>query len=327
MAKKLIKIAFAALIYIAFAFYLYAPYFQAFKTSQYLLIINLCLASLGCFLLSQRWITSFAGLVFAGAIYGFGPFFLGLAKFHPIAGLLAASIPWLLCPAAFGPKARWRWLRIPIALLPFLVIILFFKITTHYSLFAIPIQSKLHLSELAGLLIPLVTVKKSLTPIGFYHIPIAPLILGFSMLFAARRFGVIAIFIIGTILAFCDPFFNISPIIWLTLPMVCCSVLAGAGLQGLVAAGFNDKKWLLVTTSVMAILSVLALLFSTKSFQIFASLADNYAILFVQTAKMYILGTVTLAILFFMARAKLRAHWLRLTLLCSPLAIDVFLGA
>ena len=80
------KLAAAAVTYAGFAVYLYQPYFKDFNKLQHLLVVNACLASLGCFVLSRRWLATFAGSFFAGAIYGFGPFLLGLARFHPTAG-------------------------------------------------------------------------------------------------------------------------------------------------------------------------------------------------------------------------------------------------
>ena len=100
----------AAAVYTAFAVYLYRPYFKGFNALQLqdLFVANICLAFLGYYVLSRRWIAGFAESVFAGVIYGFGPFALGLAKFHPTAGFLVATIPWLFCPAVFG-VARPSW--------------------------------------------------------------------------------------------------------------------------------------------------------------------------------------------------------------------------
>jgi len=314
----------AAIVYAGFAVYLYQPYFKHFNTLQYLLVINVCLASLGCFVLSRRWVSSFAGSFFAGTIYGFGPFALGLLYFHPTAGLLAAIVPWLFCPAVFGPKAKLRWL---LSSLPFFAILLFFQISAHYRLFAIPMQARLHLADLAGLVAPLVTAKRSITLVGFYHIPTAALVMGFSMLLAARRSGIIIIFTIGAILAFCGPFFNVSPIIWLTIPILCCSVLIGEGIQGLVCAGFADRKWVLMTSVIMAVLAIVTLLLASKYFQTFLQLGAGYARLLVQTAYMYILGAIATAIIFFIARAKLRITAVRWLILCTAMAVDIFLGA
>lgn len=345
----LLKFAAAAVIYAGFAVYLYQPHFKNFDRLQYLLVVNVSLASLGCFVLSRRWVASFAGSFFAGAIYGFGPFSLGLTGYHPLAGLLAATVPWLFCPAAFVAKDRWRWLSVPLSTLPFLAILFFFQVTTHYRLFVIPTQSKLHFADLAGLLAPLVMAGRTASLLGFYHIPIAALVMGASMLFAARRFGVMAIFALGAILAFCKSFFNVSPFIWLAIPVVYCSVLVGAGMQALASASSADRKWVLLTAVIMAVLAIVTLLLAPlevrteaapvpignslltglaiKYSPVFAGLAAGYAKLFVQTAVMYILGAIAAAIIFFMARAKLRLQPLRWAVLCSAVAIDIFFSA
>jgi len=308
--RSSIKFLAAAIIYAVFAVYLYQPYFKGFGRWQYLWVVNVCLASLGCYVLSRRWVAGFGESLFAGAIYGFGPFILGLAKFHPTASFLAAAIPWLFCPAAFGPKEKWRWLRIPLAVLPFLAIVLFFQVSTHYRLFAVSTQVRLHRVDLVGLLAPLITAQQNTTLIGFYHIPVAALVIGFSMLLAARRFSIIIIFTIGTILAFCDSFFGISPIIWFTMPMLCCSVLVGAGMQALASAGFADKRWVLASAAIMCTLAIVTLLLATKYFQTFLGLGAGYAKLFTEAGKMYVLGAIVAAIIFFMIRAKLRMQQL-----------------
>ena len=326
-AKDLMGVSVAAVIYAGFAVYLYQPYFRVFYRLQYLVVLNLTLASLGCFVLSRRWVVSFFGSFFAGAVYGFGPFALGLACYHPTAGLLTAAIPWLFLPSAFGPKGRWRWLRVVLCALPFVAIVLFFQIAAWFRLFAVPTQSKLHLADLGGLLAPLVMAERSITVVGFYHVPIAAFVIGFLMLLAARRLGVMVIFTIGAVLAFCNSVLNISPIIWLALPVLCCSVIIGEGLQGLALAGPADSKWVLATAVAMAALSIVMLLLATKYFQVFAGMGSVYARLFVETAKMYILGAVAVAVIYFMTRAKLRVLWLRLCVLCAALGADLFLSA
>lgn len=324
---KYSKFAAAAVIYTSFAVYLYQPYFKNFDRWQWLWILSAPLASLGCYVLSRRWVAGFAESFFTGAIYGFGPFALGLVKFHPTAGFLAATIPWLFCPAAFSRKVRWRWLHVPLSALPFLAILLFFQVSTHYGLFPVPTQAKLHLTDLGGLLAPLVMAKRGTTLVGFYHIPIAAMIMGFSMLVAARRVGVMIILALAVVLASCNSFFDVSPIIWLAIGVLCCSVLIGAGMQGLICAGFAERRWLLAAAAIMGILAIATLLLATKYFQVFAGLGSGYATLFTEAAKMYILSAIAVAILFFMTRAKLRIVPLRWTILCSAMALDIFLGA
>jgi len=317
----------ATIIYVAFAVYLYQPQFKKFDAVHYLVIVNISLACLGCFMLSRRWVATFAGSFFAGAIYGFGAFSLGLAKFHPTAGLLAAGIPWLFWPASSITKTKWRWLSWPLSALPFLAIILFFQLSDHYRLFAVPIRAKLHLADLAGLVAPLVMAQRSNAMVGFYHVPIAALVMGFAMLVAARRLGIIVIFCLGVILAFCEPLYRVSPIMWFTVPVLCCSILIGAGMQGLALAGYSDRKWILLAMAVSGILAIVTLLLATKYFQVFAGLGSEAAKLFTESAKMYILGTIATAIIFFLARTKLRVSVLRWILLSSAMAIDIFCSA
>ncbi|UCC96554.1 MAG: hypothetical protein JSW66_12000 [Phycisphaerales bacterium] len=323
------KFAVAAAIYAVFAVYLYRHYFKGFGAPrlQDLFVISAPLASLGCYVLSRRWVAGFAGSFFAGSLYGFGPFALGLAKFHPTAGFLAAAVPWMFWPAAFGPKGRWQFLRVPFSVLPFLAIVLFFQLAAHVRLYPIPIQLKLHVADVAGFFAPLVAAKRQMTLLGFYHIPLAALIVGFFVLVAARRFKIMAVFAVPTILAFCDSMFSVSPIVWLAISMLCGSIVAGAGMQALMCAGPADRKWILSASVVMGILAIATLLSATKCFQVFAGLGSGYAVLLIHTAKVYILGAIATAILYFLVRAKLRIHPVRLLVLCAPMTLDIFFSA
>ncbi len=319
---------FAAIaVYAGFAIYLYHPYFKHFKTIQYFFVINVCLASAGCYILSRRWVMSFAGSFFAGVIYGFGPFLLGFAEYHPTVGLLAAVVPWFFLPAAYGPKGKLHWLRIPLCVLPFLAILLFFQVSSYYRLFAVPAQAKLRLADLGGLLAPLVMVERGFVVAGFYHVPIVALAMGFSMLLAARRVGVISVFCIGGALAFCNPVLEVSPVVWLTIPVLCCSVIIGVGSGGLISAGAGDRKWVLASALIMVALSAVTFFLAMKYRNTFAELGLKYAKLLAESAKMYLLGAITVAAIYVMSRAKLRAHWLRLILLCAAMGVDIFFGA
>ncbi|MHC4542706.1 MAG: hypothetical protein ACYS74_23480, partial [Planctomycetota bacterium] len=286
---------------------------------QDLFVASTALASLGCYVLSRRWVAGFAGSFFAGLLYGFGPFILGLAKFHPTAGLLAAAIPWIFWPAVFGPKGRWRFLRVLFCVLPFAAIVLFFQLGAHLRLYPIPIQLKLHVVDVAGMFAPLVAAKRQMTLVGFYHIPLAGLVVGVFMLVAARRLKIMTIFAVPTILAFCDSMFAVSPIVWLAISMLCGSIVAGAGMQALMCAGPADRRWILSASIAMGTLAIATLLSATECFQRFAGLGSGYAVLLVHTAKMYIL--------YFLVRAKLRIHPVRLLVLCVPMALDIFFSA
>ncbi len=323
------KFAGAALVYFIFATYLYRPYYKGLTALrlQDLFVLSICLASLGCYVLSRRWVAGFIESFFAGALYGFGPFSLGLLKFHPTAGLLMAIIPWLFCPAVFGPKGKWRWVRVPLAILPFAVVVVFFQVAAHFRLYPIPIRLQLQPVDLVGLMAPLVAAKRQMTLVGFYHIPISALTMGFIMLLNARRFSIMIILAVSTVLAFWGPVLDISPIIWLAFSMLCGSIVTGAGMQGLACAGYADRKWILLSTIVMGTLVILTLLLATKYFQVFLGLGSGYVRLFVESAKIHLLGAVTMAILFFLVRARLRLKLLRQLLLGSTIAMDIFLHA
>lgn len=324
------KFILAAVVFAGFTVYLFWRRFGGMSRWEWLLPVNVCTAALGCYVLSRRWVSSFPGSLFAGAIYGFGPFMLGLGKFHPTAGLLAASIPWLFCPAAFGGKTKWRRNAGLLAILPFVAIVAFFQAAEHYHFFPVHAAARLCSDDLVGLFAPLVMAEHDIlntTTVGFYHIPIAALVMGCAMLLAAKRLGIIALFAVGAGLACWGPIFKVSPVMWLSIPVVCCSVVIGAGIQGLSLAGPADRKWVLAAAFVQAGFAIAALFLATKCFQTFLSLADKYAKLFVQTGEMYVLGAVAVMILFFIARGKLRVRAVRWAILCLSIAVDIFLGA
>ena len=320
------RFALAGAVYFMFATRLYWLYFKGFGALQLqdLFIVSSCLASLGCFVLSRRWVIGFAESLFAGALYGFGPFSLGIAKFHPTAGLLVAAIPWLFCPAVFGPKGKWQWLRVLFVLMPFLVVLFFFWVAAHFHLYPIPIRLKLHPVDLVGIIAPLVAVKRRMTLIGFYHVPIATLTMGVVILLKMRRISILIILAIGMILAFCGSLLDISPIIWLSFSMLCGSIIIGVGMQGLVCAGYGDRKWILFSAVVMAVLAIFSLLLATKYFQIIFGLASGYARLFTESGKMHVLGAVTIAILFFLVRGRFRLRPIRQLLIYSTIGLDIF---
>ncbi|MHC4740707.1 MAG: hypothetical protein ACYS8Z_02280 [Planctomycetota bacterium] len=322
--------ALAALLFAGFAVYLFWGRLGGEDRWKLLLPVNLCAGALGCYLLSRRWISSFAGSLIAGAIYGFGPFMLGLGKFHPIAGSLAASIPWLFCPAAFGSRTKWRRNAPLLAVLPFAAIVAFFQIAELCRFFPVHAAAKLGSGDIVGFFAPLVIAEHDIigtTTFGFYHIPIAGLVMGFAMLLAAKRLPIITLCIVGFVLACWQPVFKVSPVMWLSIPSVCCSVVIGAGVQGLEVAGPSDRKWLLGAACIQGGFAIMALFLATNYFEYFLSLADDYAKLFVRTAEMYVLGTVAVLTLFFLARAKMRLGPLRWAILCLSIAVDIFLGA
>jgi hypothetical protein len=183
---------------------------------------------------------------------------------------------------------------------------------------------------LYSLFAPLVAAKHGTVLIGFYHVPVAALVMGTAMLIKARRYSIMGIILTGIVLVFCNSLnsrLSISPIFWLAIPTLCFSVILGAGFQGLASSGFADRKWILANAIVLGSLTIVTLLLATKYFQVFLSLGDGYARLFTEAAKMYLLGAIVLAICFFMTLAKARLHSLREIIISITLALDIFISA
>lgn len=330
---ELAKFVAACAIYLLFAFYLYEPHFRRLDDLRNIVVANLAFAAIGCYVITRRWVWSFTGSFFAGALYGFGPYTLGLIRYHPAAGVLVAAVPWLFAPAVFGLARRRTWLKIPLAALPFLVIVLLFQITCKWRLFAVPNQIRLGVDDLLGLLAPLVAIGHVRTGggpgmlVGFYHVPLAALVVGLSMLLAARRIGIITVALIAIALSTCRVFLEVSPVIWLSIAVLCCSGLVGAGVQGLLLAGRSDRGLLIFTTIIMALLAIVTLSLATKYFQTFLGLAWGPARHFTQAGEMFALGAAAVGLIFVMARLQLRAVPIRLIVLCMALGLDVFFGA
>jgi len=321
-----LHVAAGACIYTAFAVYLYRPYLGEFTRWQYLLPFNSAAAAMGCFLLSRRWVCCLSGSLLAGAVFGFGPFVLGLARFHPTAGLLAASTAWLLLPASRYGRDN-RLVGALLCLLPVAVIVLFFRMGAHWRLFAMPISTQVQADDLAALAAPLVMVRRTGSLLGFYHVPVAAVVLGLVMTLKARRMGILAILASGAFLATWPSIYGVGPTIWLVFPMLCCSVMAGEGLSGLILAGNKDQKWVLTAAIVEVVPAIVALLLAARYFQVLLGLGSGYARLLVATARMFLMGAAATGLVFAITAAGLRLVWMRAAVLGAALAVDIFVGA
>ena len=59
----------------------------------------------------------------------------------------------------------------------------------------------------------------------------------------------------------------------------------------------------------------------------FAGLGNGYSRIFIMEGKVYILAAFAAGTVFFITRANLRLHWLRIALMCSAIAVDIFISA
>ena len=314
----------AALLYAAFATFLFWPDSRI----DYVFIFSTTTAAIGTCLLSRRWIADQIGAFFAGALYGFGPFFISLVRFHWSVNILAAMIPWLFLPSVFAPAPAGRKLlilKIALCFLPFLAIIIFFQLSSRFRLYAVPIDVMLRPIDLTSFIWPLAAAEDELNPVGLYHIAAPLFFIGLLVMLKARRYKVMAVLLIGIILAFCPSFFQISPIIWFAIPSLGFAILAGEGFGGLVLAGFVGRFWVLAAAFLSVLCSIIAFIF-TAGFQgkIFS---EDFKALFAYSGRFHLLAALICVVIFFMAKDQLRLNIVRSLLISAALCIDIFLCA
>ena len=319
MAKSVTKFIFAVIIYCALALYLYWSRLDSLTMRHYLLIVNSIAAAAGAFVLSRRWLYSFAASVTAGAMFGFCPFALGFSCYHPAALFAFALVPWLFCPAAFLPRTKLLGPKLTalacaiLSFLPILITILFFELAKDYSLIPIPLKTRLNFASLLAIITPVVQQPQNFL-LNFFHIPAAALFMGFVMFFKVRRTGVTVIFLTAIFLICYRPVFHVPPVFWASIIVLYCAVLIGLGLEGLVLAGTGDSRWVLIAAIFSALLASATLLLSFTC-------DKTYLI----AAKMHALGALAVFIIFFITRASASLHLLRLLILLAAIIIDMLI--
>lgn len=316
------NVATAVVLYAAFSGFLYYPYAGALTGFKWLYAVSPVAAATGCFVLSRRWTASVLASLFAGAIYGFGPFMLSLSAYHPLAGVPAAAMPWLCCPGVFYRAGMRKTLRdrlIPVALtaVPFAGTGLFFVFCSDKSFYPLPVSLHMGAEHLAYLPFPL-ALPPTAVAVGLYHVPFVAFIMGLAMYVMVHRIGVLVAVLMGLALALSRPVLGISPMIWEAIPMLYAAILVGLGVQGMAWTGKPDTTWLGVCAGVSVAAAVIAWLLRTQ-----AGLYDVYS----HAAAMYVIAAGMAAILWAVARAELRWRALRWVVLCGALGADIILGA
>ena len=239
----------AAVLFIILSIYLYQPSIAPSKATLLLYGLNLFLAALGTYFLSKRWVNNWTPSVFAGAIYGFGPFALSFKTFHPVAGLSFAIVPWLLLPAVYWHKQKAAnasrfSTRALFTLLPFIGIVLLFWIPSQEWIgpfFLMPQQLALTIEDFTNLILPLHKAG-GLIVFGLYHCSLIFALMGIFICIKLQRVALLIPIAIGLILAFLDPVLQVTPIVWAAFPIVFLSVLCGLGFQAFLCAGKADKN-------------------------------------------------------------------------------------
>jgi hypothetical protein len=311
----------AALLYLALAVYLFGPYMRLRFSSGAAYAMHSVAGAVGCFVLSRRWISSFGGSLFAGAIYGFSPFMLSFAAYHPAAGLPAALLPWMFCPAIYYRARQAKTgaqavVSVLLAVLPFVAVAAFFRLSAEAGAFFMPVQVRTGWQHAVGLAIPLwEPVRFSLS---VYHVALPAFGLGMMMYVIVRRMSVLITVAVAVLLSLAGPVFAVPPVFWLAVPMLYAAVLTGLGLQGLAWAGASDRRWIFGCTMIVGAMAILMLVLNAYG--------KGGPVLRV-TGLSYSLAAVMTACIFFLTRAKLRWNLFRWILLCGGIAVDIIFSA
>lgn len=327
----------AALGYVALAVYLFGPNWGQWGRGQALRPLNMVVGSMGVYLLGRRWISSRLASLFGGAVYGFSPLAIYLTQFHPLAGLMAAAVPWLFCPAAHVPRwiaggrARFLghplgwWVHGPLLAGPFLVILAVFALLGHLRLFLMPLHTGVvHPGDWVGWVAPWAAVLRGAMPAGIYHVPVAALTLALVMVVKAKRWPILAVGVAGLVLAVFSPLFQVSPVIWLCVATTWAAVLVGLGLDGLVWAGWADRGWLAAALIVVSGLGLGAL--GMASYAGYQGSAETMEAL-IHTFRMYGLAAAGVGLILAIVLVRVRLVAMRQTVALVALSADLVFTA
>jgi hypothetical protein len=327
----------AALGYTVLAVYLFEPYWGQWDRWQVLWPVNMVLGAMGVYLLGRRWISSRPASMLSGAVYGFCPLAIYITRFHPVAGLLAAIIPWLFCPVAYVPRwiggtnrkflgqtVGW-WVQGPLLAAPFLAILGIFSLLEHFRLFPIPLYAGvLRVEDWLGWVAPWVVTQQGRMPSGLYHVPIAALTLALVMVVKAKRWPILIVTAAGLVLAGFSPLLQVSPMIWLCVALTWMAVLVGLGLDGLVWAGWADRGWLGAALVAVSGLCLGALAWA--SYTGYKGATDSMWAM-IHTFRMYGLATASVGLVLAIVLVKVRLQIFRQVAIFAAVGLDLVITA
>ena len=323
--------------YTVLAVYLFKPYWGQWDRWQVLWPINMVVGAMGVYLLGRRWISSRPASMLSGAVYGFSPLAIYITRFHPVAGLLAAMVPWLFYPVAYIPQwiggvnrkflgrtVGW-WLQGPLLASPFLVILGTFALLDYFHLFPIPLYAgALRVEDWLGWVAPWVAVQQGRMPSGLYHVPLAALTLALVMVVKAKRWPILAVTTAGLVLAGFSSLLQVSPMIWLCVAMTWMAVLVGLGLDGLVWAGWADRGWLGAVLVVVSGVGIGALVWA--SYAGYHGASDSLMPL-IHTFRMYGLAAASVGLILAIVLVQVRLLPFRQVAIFVAVGLDLVLTA
>jgi hypothetical protein len=146
--------------------------------------------------------------------------------------------------------------------------------------------------------------------IGFYHAPLGAIAIGAVLFYKTRRYWIAILSAVAIFLCLYKPILNIPPVLWLSFPVLICSVAIASGLEAFVLSGKADSLWLLLSPVVLILQAALAFLL-TKPADI--SLINSLSAVCI--AAMLLVA--------FIARTGLSMHFLRAVVLYAVVFLDI----
>jgi hypothetical protein len=315
MNKRILSFVFALLLYSVFVVWLFLPHKDKLTGYENIFYSFPVIASLGVFLISRRYSASFFAGLAGGAVYGFGSFACSFLCFHPFASLVYAFLPWSFLPAAFihkylnaGEKIT-GFVSASLSLLPFLFFIGSFAGAAHFYLFPIPTGSAVSVKNFVAILNP-ARVSADSFSLGFYHVPLCAAAIGAALFCKTRRYWIAILSAVAIFLCFYKPIMNIPPVLWLSFPVLICSVAIASGLEALVLSGKADSLWLLLAAAVLALQAGLNFLLVRGAD---LSLCNSLSAV----------SAAAVMLIFFIARAGLSLRFLRVIILYAAVFLDI----
>lgn len=313
---------FAAVIYAAFAAWLFLPLRPPLEKSADLLkfllfLIIPVISASGVFILAERYVNSFVACFLAGIIYGFGSFALAFYCFHPFALCVYAALPWTFIPAVFLYKLSRKddkitnLLAAALSLLPFLFVFAAYGLAAKNFLYPIPADIIVSSKSFAAIINPFAFSIDAVS-IGFFHAPFGALVVGLVLFFKTRRFWTAILLVLALFLAFYKPVLNVPPVFWLSFVVLICSMIIAEGFEALTLAGKADANWLLLAAAALILQAgVIFALGRTVDYPLSVALSA--------------IAVIAVLLVFFIARAGLAMHYLRMAVLYVSVLIDVLI--
>jgi len=200
-----------------------------------------------------------------------------------------------------------------LSLVPFIFVIAVFFLAAKFYLFPIPPETTVSSKSFAAIITPLVSYTDSFS-LGFYHIPFGALLVGLVLFFKTRRFWAAVLLILALLLAFYHPVLNVPPVFWLSFVALVCSLIIAEGFEAMTLAGKNDANWLLLAAAALILQAGVTCALHRQMYCQLSSALSAISI-------------IAVLFIFFIARAGLAMHYLRMAVLYTAVLVNILIVA